>query len=72
MAVLGFLFFVSVLAIAVWAMFATIAPRASYIAALLSGSTAAPVLVPVAQRRRVSRMQPLTARAALTALPAVA
>lgn len=72
MAVLGFLFFAGVLTIAVWAMVTTIMPRASYIAALLSGSAAAPVIVPVAQRRRVRRIQPLTARASLQALPAAA
>lgn len=61
MAVMGLLFFASVLAVAVWAIHATVAPRASYIAALLSGSAAAPLLVPVAQRRRVRRISPLPA-----------
>lgn len=60
MAVLGFLFFAVVLAVAIWAIGATVAPRAGYIAALLAGSVAAPVLVPVAQRRRVRRISPLS------------
>lgn len=62
MAVFGFLFFMGVLATALWAIFVTIAPRLSYIAALLSDSAAAPVLVPVAQRRRVRRISPLPVR----------
>ena len=72
MAVLGFLFFLGVLATAMWAMFVTITPRASYIAALLSGSAAAPMLVPVAQRRSVRRIKPLKAYAALATLSAAA
>lgn len=56
MAALGFLFFLVVLVAAVWAIVMTVAPRSAYIAALLSGSAAAPVLVPVAQRRRVRRI----------------
>lgn len=58
MAVLAGLFFMGVLATSLGAILATIAPRRPYIAALLSGSYAAPVLVPVAQRRRVRRIKP--------------
>lgn len=56
MAALGFLFFLGVLGASLWTIFATVAPRSNYIAALLSGSSAAPMLVPVAQRRRVRRI----------------
>lgn len=72
MTVLGFLFFAAVLAVAVWSILLTIMPRKAYISALLSGSTAAPVLVPVAQRRRVRRIEPATARVARAGLLAAA
>lgn len=73
MVLLGFLFFSGVLAVSLWAMAITIAPRAGYIAALLSGSAAAPVLVPVAQRRPVRRVRPdLPGRRASTPMRAAA
>lgn len=72
MAILGFLFFASVLAVAVWAMFVTIHPRMGYVVALLSGSAAAPLLVPVAQRRRVRRLRPLPLRSELRMIRAAA
>lgn len=58
MAVFGFLFFLGVLIVSLWTIHATVAPRLGYIVALLSGSNAAPALVPVAQRRRVRRISP--------------
>lgn len=72
MAVMGFLFFAGVLATSLWAMFVTIRPRLGYIVALLSGSAAAPVLVPVAQRRRVRRFRPLPLRSELGMIRAAA
>lgn len=72
MAILGFLFFAGVLAVSVWAMVVTIQPRLGYIVALLSGSAAAPVLVPVAQRRRVRRLRPLPLRSELRMIRAAA
>lgn len=72
MTILVSLFFGAVLAAAIWAMIATIAPRAHYIAALLSGSAAAPVLVPVAQRRQVRRVTAFPIRPAARMLPAAA
>lgn len=71
-AVMGSLFFVIVLAVSLWAMIVTVAPRLNYIAALLSGSMAAPVLAPVAQRRRVRRISPLPYRAELSLIRAAA
>ena len=72
MAVMGFIFFAGVLAVSVWAMVVTIQPRLGYIVALLSGSAAAPVLVPVAQRRRVRRLRPLPLRSELRMIRAAA
>ena len=72
MAVLGFLFFSGVMAVSLWSIYATVQPRLGYIAALLSGSTAAPVLVPVAQRRRVRRVRPLPLRSELRMIRAAA
>lgn len=72
MAILGFLFFAGVLAVSMWTIVATIQPRLGYIVALLSGSAAAPVLVPVAQRRRVRRLRPLPLRSELRMIRAAA
>lgn len=72
MAVLGLLFFASVLIIALWSIVATIQPRVAYIADLLSGSTTAPVLIPVAQRRRVRQLNPLAVRSELQLIRAIA
>ncbi|MES2754830.1 MAG: hypothetical protein V4659_09210 [Pseudomonadota bacterium] len=57
-----FAIFAAALAISLWTIFATIAPRHRYIVALLSGSVAAPVLQPVETRRRVRRISPLSLR----------
>ena len=62
MAILGFLFFASVLAVSLWTMFVTIQPRLGYIIALLDGSVMAPLPIPVAQRRRVRQLNPLSFR----------
>ena len=72
MAILGFLFFTSVLATAIWTIAITVSQRRDYIVALLSGSQAAAVLVPVAQRRRVRRISPLSYRAEVSLIRAAA
>lgn len=72
MALLGFLFFAAVFSASVWSIYATVAPRAGYLMALLSGSAVAPVLLPVAQRRRVRRLKPLSLQSELRLLRAAA
>ncbi len=72
MVLLSGMFFMSVLAVSLWAMFVTIAPRIDYIAALLSGAVVAPVMVPVAQRRRVRQLNPLSVRSEIRMIRAAA
>lgn len=72
MAAISFLFFVAVLAAAIWAIYATVAPRGRYITALLSDSAAAPVLVPTVRGRPVRRVSPLSPRAELRLIRAAA
>ena len=71
-AVLGFLFFATVLAVAVCTIVATVTPRLDYIAALLASSVSASTPVPVAQRRRVRQVRPLPLRSELRLLRAAA
>lgn len=72
MTILGFLFFAGVLAVSLWAMIITIAPRLDYIVELLSGEAAEPALQPVAQRRRVRQLSPLSFRSEVRLIRAAA
>lgn len=71
-AILVVMFFAGVMAVATWAIVATIAPRLDYIAALLSDRPVSPMLVPVAQRRRVRRLSPLSFRSEVRLIRAAA
>ncbi len=72
MAVLGFLFFTSVLGIAVSSIVLTLRPRMGYIVELLLGHATQSAQIPVAARRRVRRLTPLSVRSELRMIRAAA
>lgn len=72
MAILGLMLFSITLAISLGTIAATLLPRWNYVVALLDGSAFAPAAQPVAARRRVNRIAPVTLRAQLRLLRAAA